>query len=94
MAQLRFGRGMACDISITVLEQKSGTSPDNKHPWRGLVMSIFDRSKRIVNVEEFSNKPLPEMVGDLKLYPEGDQYMLRVCVKYNGGGIILPDCLK
>lgn len=28
MAQLRFGKRMACDVSITVLEQSSSHSPD------------------------------------------------------------------
>lgn len=59
-------------------------------------MSIQDRSIRLVNTKEFRNNPLPEKVYTFsKTLPHPkDQYILRMCVKFNNSAIHLPDYLE
>jgi len=58
-------------------------------------MSIQERATRLVNTKEFSRCPLPEKVCKIdNLSPPKDQYILRMCIKFNNGDIQLPDSLS
>lgn len=58
-------------------------------------MSVKDRATRIVNTKEFLNCPLPEKVIKIEnLKAPTDQYILRMCIKFNDSAVQLPDCLS